>query len=103
MSKARLMQLRHERGRTREVNDIRELTSGKLSDFEYEIHWPLSVVPGDGTCKGHPSVSLLPLSSPALPLFICTFPIPLYHPQGPHSEADDSRIQSPMTSQKSTH
>jgi hypothetical protein len=26
-----------------------ELTSGKLSDFEYESHRPLSVVPGDGT------------------------------------------------------
>jgi hypothetical protein len=26
-----------------------ELTSGKLSDFEYESHWTLSVVPGDGT------------------------------------------------------
>jgi hypothetical protein len=26
-----------------------ELTSGKLSDFEYKSCWPLSVVPGDGT------------------------------------------------------
>jgi hypothetical protein len=52
--------------------------------------------------RGHPSVSLLPLSSPALPLFICTSPIPLYHPQGPHSKADDFCIQSLTTLQKST-
>jgi hypothetical protein len=53
--------------------------------------------------RGQPSVCLLPLSSPALPLFICTFPIPLHHPQGPHSKADDSCIQSPTTFQKPTH
>jgi hypothetical protein len=53
--------------------------------------------------RGQLSISLLPLSSPALPLFICTFPIPLHHPQGPHSKADDSHIQSPMTFQKLTH
>jgi hypothetical protein len=28
---------------------IGESTSGKSSDFEYRSHWPLSVVPGDGT------------------------------------------------------
>jgi hypothetical protein len=53
--------------------------------------------------REHLSVSLLPLSSPTLPLFICTSPIPLYHLQGPHSKANDFRIQSPMTFQKSTH
>jgi hypothetical protein len=26
-----------------------ESTSEKSSDCEYESHWPLSVVPGDGT------------------------------------------------------
>jgi hypothetical protein len=36
-------------------------------------------------------------------LFICTSPIPLYHPQGPHSKADNFHIQSLMTFQKSTH
>jgi hypothetical protein len=57
----------------------------------------------DVNVRGQPSVSLLPLSSPALPLFICTFPIPLYHPQGPHSKADNSRIQSPTALQKSIY
>jgi hypothetical protein len=28
---------------------IGESTSGKSSDFEYESHQPLGVVPGDGT------------------------------------------------------
>jgi hypothetical protein len=41
------------------------------------------------TVKGHPSISLLPLFSPTLPLFICTPPTPLYHLQGP--------TQRPMT------
>jgi hypothetical protein len=33
----------------REVNDIWESTSAKLSDYECEGHRPLSVIPGDGT------------------------------------------------------
>jgi hypothetical protein len=58
-------------------------------------------------CKGtsvhfltYPLLSYYP---PHLPLSICILPIPLYHLQGPHSKADDFRIQSPMTFQKSTH
>jgi hypothetical protein len=50
--------------------------------------------------RGHPSISLPPLSSPTLPLFICISPTPLYHLQGPHSKSDDFCIQSPMTFQK---
>jgi hypothetical protein len=38
-------------------------------------YWPV---------RGHLSVSLPPLSPPTLPLFICIFPTPLYHLQGPH-------------------
>jgi hypothetical protein len=53
--------------------------------------------------RGHPSISLLPLSSPTLPLSICISHIPLYHLQGPHSKANDFCIQSPMTFQKLTH
>jgi hypothetical protein len=32
-----------------EAHLMGELTSGKSSDFEYESHQSLSVVPGDGT------------------------------------------------------
>jgi hypothetical protein len=53
--------------------------------------------------RGHPSVSLPPLSSPTLPLFICILPTPLYHLQGPHPKADDLCIQSPTTFRRSTH
>jgi hypothetical protein len=53
--------------------------------------------------RGHPSISLPPLSSPTLPLFICILPTPLYHLQGPHPKADDLCIQSPMTFWMSTH
>jgi hypothetical protein len=53
--------------------------------------------------RGHLSVSLPPLSSPTLPLFICILPTPLYHLQGPHPKAGDLRIQSPMTFWMSTH
>jgi hypothetical protein len=55
------------------------------------------------TIRGHPSVSLLPLSSPTLPLFICTSPIPLYHLQGTHSKANDFRTHNPTMFQKSAH
>jgi hypothetical protein len=55
------------------------------------------------TVRGHPSISLLPPSSPTLPLFICTSPIPLYHLQGPHSKANNFCTHNPMTFQKSTH
>jgi hypothetical protein len=34
--------------------------------------------------RGHPFISLPPLSSPSLPLFICVSPTPLYYLQGPH-------------------
>jgi hypothetical protein len=53
--------------------------------------------------RGHLSVSLPPLSSPTLPLFICILPTPLYHLQGPHPKANDPCIQSPTTFQISTH
>jgi hypothetical protein len=53
--------------------------------------------------RGHPSISLPPLSSSTLPLFICMLPTPLYHLQEPHPKADDLRIQSPMTFQKPIH
>jgi hypothetical protein len=36
--------------------------------------------------RGHPSISLPPLSFSTLPLFICTLPIPLYHIQEPKSD-----------------
>jgi hypothetical protein len=39
-----------------------------------------------GDVRGHTSISLPPLSSPTLPLFICISPTPLYHLQGPHSK-----------------
>jgi hypothetical protein len=60
-------------------------------------------IPHVGTVRGHPFISLLPLSSPTLPLFICTSPIPLHHLQGPHSKADDFRTHNPMTFQKLIH
>jgi hypothetical protein len=53
--------------------------------------------------RGHPSVSLPPLSSPTLPFFICISPTPLYYLQGPYLKFNDSHIQSPMTFQMSTH
>jgi hypothetical protein len=53
--------------------------------------------------RGHPSISLPPLSSPTLPLFICIIPTPLYHFQEPHPKADNLRIQSPMMFWMSTH
>jgi hypothetical protein len=53
--------------------------------------------------RGHPSISLLPLSSLTLTLSICTSPIPLHHLQGPHSKADDFCTHNPMTFQKSAH
>jgi hypothetical protein len=52
--------------------------------------------------RGHPSISLPPLSSPTLPLFICILPTPLYHLQGPHPKANDLRIQSLTTFRMST-
>jgi hypothetical protein len=36
--------------------------------------------------RGHLFVSLPPLSSPTLPLFICISHTPLYHLQGPHTK-----------------
>jgi hypothetical protein len=50
--------------------------------------------------RGHLSVSLPFLSSPPLPLFICIFPTPLYHLQGPHrkpmTKSDDfPNVDSP--------
>jgi hypothetical protein len=55
-----------------------------------------STLPEAEAVRGHLSVSLLPPSSPTLPLFICTSPIPLYHPQGPHSKADNfPEVDSP--------
>jgi hypothetical protein len=48
-SKARPMRLRYEQVGSREVDDIRELTSAKLSDYECEGHRPVSVIPGDNT------------------------------------------------------
>jgi hypothetical protein len=72
------------------------------------LHWSpspfLSSTPRlSSSVRGHPSVSLLPLSSPTSPLFICTPPTPLYHLQGPHSKANNSRTHNLMTFQKSTH
>jgi hypothetical protein len=57
------------------------------------------------TCvRGHPSISLLPLSSPTLHLFICLHPpSPLYYLQGPCLRPTTSRPDSPTTFQKSTH
>jgi hypothetical protein len=46
-----------------------------------------------GNVRGHPSISLPPLSSPTLPLFICISPTPLYYLQGPYLQSDDSHIQ----------
>jgi hypothetical protein len=43
------MLLRYEQVGRWEVDDIQELTSAKLSDYECEGHQPLSVIPGDGT------------------------------------------------------
>jgi hypothetical protein len=43
------MQLRYEQVGSQEVDDVRESTSAKSSDYECEGHWPLSVIPGDGT------------------------------------------------------
>jgi hypothetical protein len=60
-----------------------EFEKTRIDGPEDGVHscWPfylLSIV------RGHPSVSLPPLSSPTLPLFICISPTPLYHLQGPH-------------------
>jgi hypothetical protein len=56
-----------------------------------------------GFVRGHLSISLPPLSSPTLPLFICILPTPLYHLQGPHPKANNLCIQSPTTFRMSTH
>jgi hypothetical protein len=54
--------------------------------------------------RGHLSVSLPPLSSPTLPLFICIPPpSPLYHLQGPHLKLMTSMPDSVMTFWRLTH
>jgi hypothetical protein len=35
--------------RSREVDDVQESTSAKLSDYKCKGRQPLSVIPGDGT------------------------------------------------------
>jgi hypothetical protein len=52
--------------------------------------------------RGHLSISLPPLSSPTLPLFICISPTPLYHLQAPHPKPTTFVLKSPMTFQMST-
>jgi hypothetical protein len=52
--------------------------------------------------RGHPSVSLLPLSSPILPYSPLVYMYFHHHLQGPHSKADDLRTHSPTTLQKLT-
>jgi hypothetical protein len=61
------------------------------SGLGLDLSWWLMMV----SVRGHPSVSLPPLSSSTLPLFICILPTPLYHLQEPHPKADDLCIQSP--------
>jgi hypothetical protein len=45
---------------------IDAIKSSSISKFSPSIHW--------GGVRGHPSISLLPLSSPTLHLFICITP-----------------------------